>query len=68
MPSTEARRRADLSGAKGVVGRSEPAVLVVTSDAPRPMEEDVRAVGIDVDLDPRAHEMGPHRTFGDLEL
>ncbi len=33
-------------------------------------EEGVRAVGIDVDvdLDPRAHEMGPHRAFGDLQL
>ena len=67
MPSTGARRRAGLSGAKGV-GRSEPAVLVVAADASGPVEDGVRAVRVDMDLDPRAHEMGPHRAFGDLQF
>ena len=32
------------------------------------MEEGVRAVGVDVDLDPRPDEMRPHRALRDLEL
>src|ERR1700748_2388946 len=32
------------------------------------MKEGVGAVGVDVDLDPRLDEMGPHRAFGDLQL
>ena len=32
------------------------------------MKDGVRAVGIDVDLDPRLDEMGPHRAFGDLQF
>ena len=43
-------------------------VLVVASDAPRPVEDGVGAVGIDVDLDPRLDEMRAHWAFGDLEL
>ena len=65
MPSTGSRRRADLSGVFRISDRS---VLVVASDAARPVEDGVRAVGIDVDLDPRLDEMGPHRALRDLEL
>ena len=32
------------------------------------MKDGVGAVGVDVDLDPRLDEMGPHRAFRDLEL
>ncbi len=32
------------------------------------MEEGVRAVGVEVDLDPRLDEMGPHRAFVDLQF
>ena len=32
------------------------------------MKEGVGAVGIDVDLGPRTHEMGPHRAFRDLQF
>ena len=46
----------------------ERSVRVVAADAARSVEEGVRAVGIDVDLDPRLHEMGPHRAFGDLQF
>ena len=65
MPSTAFGRRADLSGAFCIFDRS---VLVVAADAARPVEHGVGAVGVDVDLDPRLDEMGPHRAFRDLEL
>ena len=65
MPSTALRRRADLSGAKGVIVGPEPAFLVVAADAAGSVEDGVRAVGIDVDLDPRLDEMGPHRALRD---
>src|SRR5437764_14422316 len=68
MPSTAARRRADLSGAKGVVGRFEPAFLIIAADAAGSVKEGVRAVWVDVDLDPRLDEVGPHRAFGDLQF
>ena len=55
------RRRADLSGAFFIVAVLERSVLVVAADAARSVEEGVRAVGIDVDLDPGAHKVGPHR-------
>jgi len=32
------------------------------------MKDGVGAVGIDVHLAPRVHEMGPHRAFGDLQF
>jgi hypothetical protein len=32
------------------------------------VKDGVRAVGIDVHLDPRAHEMGPHRALRDLQF
>ena len=44
------------------------AVSVVAADAARPMEDGERAVGIDVDLDPRLDEVRPHRAFRDLQL
>src|ERR1700760_3793876 len=59
------RRRADLSGVFRISDRS---VLVIAADAAGSMEEGVRAVGIDVDLDPRLDEVRAHRAFGDLEL
>ena len=62
------RRRADLSGAFFIVAVLDRSVLVVASDAPRPVEDGVGAVGIDVDLDPRLDEMRAHWAFGDLEL
>jgi hypothetical protein len=65
MPSTAFGRRADLSGAFCIFDRS---LVVVAADAARPMEEGVRAVGVDVDLDPRPDEMRPHRALRDLEL
>ena len=68
MPSTGLRRRADLSGASSVIVRPEPSFLVVAADASGPMEEGVRAVGIDVHLDPRLDEVRPHRAFGDLQF
>jgi hypothetical protein len=68
MPSTGFRRRADLSGAFFIMAVLERSVLVVTADAAGPVEEGVRAVGIDVHLDPRAHEMRAHRALGDLQL
>ena len=68
MPSTGLRRRADLSGAQGVVGRSEPAFLVVAADASGSVKDGMGAVRVDMHLDPRLDEMGPHRAFGDLEF
>ena len=62
------RCRADLSGAFFIVAVLDRSVLVVASDAPRPVEDGVGAVGIDVDLDPRLDEMRAHWAFGDLEL
>src|SRR5271166_4199517 len=65
----QARRRADLSGAFGViVGLFERSLIVVAADAARSVEEGVRAVRIEVDLDPRLDEMRPHRTWRDLQL
>jgi hypothetical protein len=63
--STGFRRRADLSGIFRISDRS---VLVVAADAARPVKEGVRAVGIDMDLDPRLDEMRAHRAFRDLQL
>ncbi len=57
----EGRRRAELSGASGVIRCLERSVPVVAADAAGSVEDGVRAVGIDVRLDPRVHEMGPHR-------
>ena len=65
MPSTGFRRRAELSGVFRISDRS---VLIVAADAPRPMEDGVGAVGVDVDLDPRLDEMRPHRALRDLQL
>jgi len=65
MPSTGARRRADLSGVFRISDRS---VLIISADAAGSVEDGVRAVGIDVDLDPRLDEVGPHRAFGDLQF
>jgi hypothetical protein len=65
MPSTGARRRAVLSGLFRISDRS---LLVISADAAGSVEEGVRAVGVDVDLDPRLDEMGPHRAFGDLQF
>src|SRR5271154_3587709 len=65
MPSPGFRRRADLSG---VFRISDGSVLVVAADAAGSVEEGGRAVGVDVDLDPRLDEVGSHRAFGDLEL
>ena len=65
MPSTGLRRRADLSGVFRISDRS---VLAVSADAARSVEEGVGAVGVDVDLDPRLDEVGPHRAFGDLQF
>ena len=61
-------RRADLSGALGWGGVLEPSFVVVAADAAGPVEEGVRAVGVDVDLDPRPDEMRAHRAFRDLQL
>ena len=63
----QARRRAELSGALDW-DVLEPAVLVVAADASWPVKDGVGAVRVDVDLDPRLDEMGPHRAFGDLQL
>jgi hypothetical protein len=68
MPSTRLRRRADLSGALDRAVVLEPSVLVVAADAARPVKEGVRAVGIDVHLDPRLDEMRAHRALGDLQF
>src|SRR5271170_3292946 len=61
----QARRRADLGGVFRISDRS---VLIVAADAARPLEDGVGAVGVEVDLDPRLDEMGPHRALRDLEL
>ena len=50
------------------MGGLEGAVGVVAADAARPVKDGVRAVGIDVDLDPRLDQMGPHRALRDLQL
>src|ERR1700733_1238439 len=63
-----ARRRADLGGVFRFIGLPESSLLVVAADAARSMEDGVGAVGVDVDLDPRPDEMGPHRALRDLEL
>src|SRR5271156_1216625 len=68
MPSTGFRRRADLSGVFRFIGLPERSFLVVAADAARSMKDGVGAVGVDVDLDPRLDEMGPHRALRDLEL
>ena len=34
----------------------------------RPMKDGVRAVGVNMNPDPRLDEMRPHRAFGDLQL
>jgi hypothetical protein len=65
MPSTGFRRRADLSGVFRISDRS---FLVVAADAARAVKGGVRAVGIDVNFDPRLDEVGAHRAFGDLQL
>ena len=65
MPSPGFRRRADLSGVFRISDRS---VLVVAADAAGSVEEGVRAVGIDVDLDPRLDEMRPQPAWRDLQL
>ena len=65
MPSTGFRRRADLSGVFRISDRS---VLVISADAAGSVEEGVGAVGVEVDLDPRLDEVGPHRAFGDLQF
>src|ERR1700689_4165936 len=65
MPSTGFRRRADLSGVFRISDRS---VLVISADAAGSVEEGVRAVWVDVDLDPRLDEVGRHRAFGDLQF
>ncbi len=67
-PSTAPRRRADLSGAFFIAAVLERSLRVVAADAAWPVKDGVRAVGIDVDLDPRLDEMGPHRAFGDLQF
>ena len=64
----QACRRADLGGVFRVIGLPERSFLVVAADAARSMKDGVGAVGVDVDLDPRLDEMGPHRAFRDLEL
>ena len=46
----------------------EPSVLVVAADAARPVKEGVRAVGIDMHLDPRLDEMGAHRALRNLQF
>ena len=61
----QARRQADLGDVFRISDRS---VFVVAADAARPVEDGVRAVGVDVDLDPRPDEMGAHRALRDLEL
>jgi hypothetical protein len=68
MASTALRRRADLSGAFLIMAVLERSIGVVAADASGPMKESVRAVGIDMRLDPRFDEMGPHRAFGDLQF
>ena len=63
MPSTGARRRADLGGGFRFIGLPERSFFVVAADAARPMKEGVGAVGIDVDLDPRlevGHDQALH--------
>src|ERR1700722_15773761 len=65
MPSTGFRRRAELSGVFRISDRS---VLVVAADAAGSVEEGVRAVGIDVDLDPRLDEMRAHWAFWGLQF
>jgi hypothetical protein len=52
----------------GVFRISDRSVLVISADAAGSMEEGVGAVGVDVDLDPRLDEVGPHRAFGDLQF
>jgi hypothetical protein len=64
MPSTGAPP----SGFKRRFRIFDRSVLVISADAAGSVEEGVRAVGIDVNLDPRLDEMGPHRTFRDLQL
>src|SRR6202020_753485 len=65
LPSTGVRLSADLSG---VFRISDGAFLVVAADAARPVKEGVRAVGIDMHLDPRLDEMRAHRGLGDLQF
>ena len=68
MPSIGLRRRADLSGALDRAVVLEPAFLVVAADAARSVKDGVRAVRVDMHLDPRLDEMRAHRAFRDLEL
>ena len=49
------------SGFKRLFRIPDGTFLVVAADAAGTMEEGVRAVGIDMDLDPRLDEMGPRR-------
>ena len=63
--STGARRRAVLGG---VFRISETSIGVVAADAAGSVKVGVGAVGIDMDLDPRLDEMGPHQAFGDLQF
>jgi hypothetical protein len=65
MRSTGFRRRADLSGVFRIFDGS---VLVVAADAAGSVEEGVRAVGVDLDLDPRLNEVRAHWAFGDLQF
>ena len=58
-------RRADLGGDFRLPDRS---LLVVPADAPRPVEQGVGAVGVDVDLDLRFDEVRTQRAFWDLQF
>ena len=51
-----------------MVGLDERSLLVVAADASGPVKEGVRAVGIDMHLDPRLNEVRPHRALRDLQL
>jgi hypothetical protein len=46
----------------------ERSFFVVAADASGSVKDRVGAVGVDVDLDPRPDEMGPHRALRDLQL
>ena len=52
----------------GVLCFPDQAVRVVAADASRAMKDGVRAVGIEVDFDPRPDEMRAHRAFRDLQF
>ena len=65
--SPRARRRADSSGAEGVIGYFEPSFVVVAAMHLGPWKRGASR-RVDMRLDPRKHETWAHRALWDLQF